>query len=110
MPKTAPFMPNPPAPLPPSVPVDDPSDTRQRLLASAEHLFYAEGFHAVGLDRVLRDVGISKQGFYHHFDSKESLVLELIGWHARWWRDESTRLLEQRAGHDACDQISPSLT
>lgn len=94
-----------PTSIPPSVPVHDASDTRQRLLASAERLFHAEGFHTVGLDRVLREVGISKQGFYHHFASKEDLVLEVVHWHACWWRDESPRLLAERGGPDARRQI-----
>jgi AcrR family transcriptional regulator len=78
--------------------VGDPSPTRQKLLETAESLFHAEGFHAVGLERILRAVGITKQGFYRHFDSKEDLVASVIHWHDRWWRDNCRQLLARRAG------------
>jgi len=87
------------------VPVGDLSSTRQKLLETAEALFYAEGFHAVGLDRILRAVGITKQGFYRHFASKEDLVADVIHWHDRWWRDNCRQLLAHRAGPDARRQL-----
>lgn len=92
--------------LPTRVPVDDPSPTRQKLLETAEALFDAEGFHAVGLDRILKTVGISKQAFYRHFESKEELVADVIHWHDRWWRDHCRKLLAQRAGPDIRRQLS----
>lgn len=99
-PEKRPAAPPAPAGLPTRVPVGDPSVTRRRLIEAAEALFYAEGFHAVGLDRVLLAVGISKQGFYRHFESKDDLALEVVRWHDRWWRDHSRRLLAERAGGD----------
>lgn len=91
--------------LPSRVPVGDSSSTRQKLVEAAEALFHAEGFHAVGLDRILREVGISKQGFYRHFESKEDLVAEVVHWHDRWWRDHCRQLLARRAGTDARRQL-----
>jgi AcrR family transcriptional regulator len=58
--------------------MDPPSNTRGRLIAAALDLFYTYGFHAVGLDQVLRTVGISKQAFYHHFESKDALTIEVV--------------------------------
>jgi len=52
--------------------------TRDRLIAAAQARFYNAGFHAVGLDQVLHDVGITKQAFYRHFESKDELALETI--------------------------------
>ena len=104
---TRPFQPAPadPTALPSRVTVGDPSPTRQKLLETAEALFDAEGFHAVGLDRILRVVGITKQAFYRHFDSKEDLVAGVLHWHDRWWRDNCRQLLAQRAGPDAYRQL-----
>jgi AcrR family transcriptional regulator len=87
------------------VPVGDSSPTRQKLLETAEALFHAEGFHEVGLKRILREVGITKQGFYRHFDSKEDLVADVIRWHDRWWRDNCRQILADRAGPDARRQL-----
>ena len=48
---------------------------RNRLLATATRLFYAEGIHAVGIDRIIAEAGVAKATFYNHFPSKDDLVL-----------------------------------
>ncbi len=50
---------------------------RGELLAAAERLFYAKGYEQTSVQDILDEVGFSKGGFYHHFDSKLS-VLEAI--------------------------------
>jgi AcrR family transcriptional regulator len=95
----------PQAKTPDRIPVGDPSAARQRILQVAEKLFYLEGFHAVGLDRILREVGISKQAFYKHFSTKEDLVVEVIRWHDRWWRDHCRAYLQKEAGDDPRRQL-----
>jgi AcrR family transcriptional regulator len=52
--------------------------TPQRLIDAAYELFTRQGFHAVGLDRILADAGVSKQTFYNHFESKEDLMLAVL--------------------------------
>jgi AcrR family transcriptional regulator len=47
---------------------------RERLLASASELFYAEGVHTVGIDRVIEHAGVAKASLYNIFGSKEGLV------------------------------------
>ena len=47
---------------------------RERLLATASRLFYTEGIHAVGVDRLVREAGVTRATFYRHFPSKEDLV------------------------------------
>lgn len=47
---------------------------RTRLLDAAEALFYAEGIHAVGIDRVLERAGVAKASLYTTFGSKDALV------------------------------------
>jgi AcrR family transcriptional regulator len=46
----------------------------ERLLAAAGDLFYAEGVHSVGIDRVIERAGVAKASLYNTFGSKESLV------------------------------------
>jgi AcrR family transcriptional regulator len=48
------------------------------LLATAQRLFDREGFHAVGIDRILAEAGIAKMTLYHHFPSKEALVVGVL--------------------------------
>jgi AcrR family transcriptional regulator len=47
---------------------------RERLLATARRLFYAEGIHAVGVDRLVGEAGVTRATFYRHFPTKEALV------------------------------------
>jgi AcrR family transcriptional regulator len=55
-----------------------PALTRERLLDAAAVLFYEHGFHAVGLDRILAEVGVTKTTFYNHFESKDALVVAVL--------------------------------
>jgi AcrR family transcriptional regulator len=47
---------------------------RERLLAAADELFYAEGVHTVGIDRIIDRAGVAKASLYKAFGSKEELV------------------------------------
>jgi AcrR family transcriptional regulator len=47
---------------------------RERLLAAADELFYAEGVHTVGIDRVIEHAGVAKASLYSTFGSKDQLV------------------------------------
>jgi AcrR family transcriptional regulator len=47
---------------------------RERLLASADELFYAGGVHSVGIDRIIEHAGVAKGSLYNIFGSKERLV------------------------------------
>jgi AcrR family transcriptional regulator len=51
--------------------VDTPRD---RLLAVASGLFYAEGIKGVGVDRILSEAGVTRATMYRHFAGKEALV------------------------------------
>jgi AcrR family transcriptional regulator len=51
---------------------------RDRLLASAEALFYEEGINAVGIDRVIAHAGVAKASLYKCFGSKEELVRSYV--------------------------------
>lgn len=54
------------------------SPARRRLLDTATRLFYAEGIHAVGIDRIIAEAGVAKATFYNHFPSKDDLVLAYV--------------------------------
>jgi AcrR family transcriptional regulator len=47
---------------------------RDRLVAAANELFYAEGIHTVGVDRIIEHAGVSRASFYNNFESKEELI------------------------------------
>lgn len=55
-----------------------PSAARDRLLRTASELFYADGIHAVGVDRVISEAAVTRATFYRHFPGKEALVVEYL--------------------------------
>ena len=52
----------------------DRASARDRLLAAADELFYGEGVHTVGIDKVLERAGVAKATLYSTFGSKDELV------------------------------------
>lgn len=64
-----------------------PSAVRDRILATAAKLFYRNGVHAVGVDRVVDESGIAKTSLYRHFGSKDALVAAFLEQEdADFWR------------------------
>ncbi len=73
---------------------------RQRLLASATHLFCKNGISATGVDAIVAGAGTAKTTLYKEFGSKENLVhivLETEGKHWREWFFDAA----ERGGGDA---------
>ena len=56
---------------------------RERLLAAADELFYSEGVHVVGVDRIARRAKVTKATLYNTFGSKEELVRAYLDRHLR---------------------------
>ncbi|WP_405592732.1 TetR/AcrR family transcriptional regulator [Streptomyces sp. NBC_01190] len=54
------------------------SAARERLLGTAGRLFYAEGIHTVGVDRLVAEAKVTNATFYRHFRSKEDLAVAYI--------------------------------
>lgn len=65
----------------------------QRLLDVASRLFYAEGIHAVGIDRVIAEASVAKATLYAHFPSKADLVAAYLARRSRAWVDVAERRL-----------------
>jgi AcrR family transcriptional regulator len=71
---------------------------RERLLAAANELFYAEGVHTVGIDRVIERAGVAKASLYSTFGSKDELVRAYLeGRYAK----RQARVLERIEKYDA---------
>lgn len=63
---------------------------RERLLQSADALFYREGIHVVGIDRILAESGVAKASLYGTFKSKDELV--------RAYLEDRFKALSERIG------------
>jgi AcrR family transcriptional regulator len=57
-----------------TTPPESRAPARERLLAAADELFYAEGVQSVGIDRIIEHAGVAKASLYNLFGSKEALV------------------------------------
>jgi AcrR family transcriptional regulator len=55
-----------------------PSEARSRLLNTALRIFYAEGIHAVGIDRIVEEARVTRATLYRHFLGKEELVVAYL--------------------------------
>lgn len=51
---------------------------RDDLIETALRLFYQNGFHATGIDKILAESGVAKMTLYKHFRSKDELVLAAL--------------------------------
>ncbi|MAP04586.1 MAG: hypothetical protein CME48_06365 [Halieaceae bacterium] len=54
------------------------ADTRQRLLDIAEQLFAERGFYGVSIAAIASEVGLTKQGLLHYFNSKQKLYGAIV--------------------------------
>lgn len=55
-----------------------PSEARSRLLGTAVRIFYSEGIHSVGIDRIIEEAQVTRATLYRHFAGKEDLVLAYL--------------------------------
>jgi AcrR family transcriptional regulator len=68
---------------------------RERLLAAANELFYEEGIHTVGIDRVIERAGVAKASLYSTFGSKDELVQAYLAERAEIRRERITARVEK---------------
>lgn len=57
-----------------------------RILAAAAKLFYERGIHAVGVDLIAAEAGVTKKTLYDRFGSKEQIVVEYLANRDERWR------------------------
>ncbi|MEQ8355337.1 MAG: TetR/AcrR family transcriptional regulator [Kiloniellaceae bacterium] len=71
---------------------------REELVGKALLAFYAHGFHATGMDRLVVETGISKTSMYKHFRSKDDLILAAIQLRDTQFRDWLFRRMKALGG------------
>ena len=53
-------------------------ETRERIVNSARRLFNRKGFTEVTIDEIMRHAGLTRGGFYKHFNTKEQLYAHAV--------------------------------
>ena len=46
------------------------TDTREKILATAEKLIYENGIHATGMDLLVKTSGVARKSIYRYFANK----------------------------------------
>lgn len=72
-------------------PKDHKNRSRKRIVEAARELFNSHGFDRVSIDMVMQRAGLTRGGFYSHFESKEALfaaaVDSFLMGRGKEWRD-----------------------
>jgi len=68
------------------------TNTRDKILTTAEQLIYQNGIHATGMDLLVRTSGVARKSIYHHFANKDEVAAAALNardvrWMA-WFRTE----------------------
>lgn len=83
-----------------------PAPSKIKILATADELFYQEGIHTVGVDRIIAGARVTKATFYKHFRSKDLLIIAYVEGRDRQVREWFT--VREQAG-DAPREIARAL-
>src|SRR5690242_19289400 len=61
---------------------------RAEMCRTAAQIFRDRGFDATSVSDIARALGLTKAGLYHHFESKEALLFEIMSFGLDKVRDE----------------------
>jgi len=75
-----------------------PGSAKARIMVAADRLFYGEGIHTVGVQRVIEESEVTRVTFYRHFPSKDDLVLAYLARRAERARAAVTTLIAAHPG------------
>jgi len=64
------------------------STPRERVIATANRLFYEQGYQATGINQIIDEASVAKASLYQLFRSKDDLLVEyLVRREHDWWAD-----------------------
>lgn len=71
------------------------TNTREKILKTAEDLIYQNGIHAMGMDLLVKTSGVARKSIYRHFANKEDVASAALTerdkrW-MHWFRTESDK-------------------
>ncbi len=82
------------------------TDTKEKILDTAERLFSQQGYDATSLRHIIAEAGVNLAAIHYHFGSKQELLDELVTRKAAPVNEERLRLLD-RAEAEAGDAAPP---
>jgi len=68
------------------------TNTREKILTTAEELIYQNGIHATGMELLVKTSGVARKSIYHHFTNKDEVAAAALNardvrW-MEWFRRE----------------------
>ncbi|OZD84664.1 TetR/AcrR family transcriptional regulator [Rhodococcus sp. 05-339-2] len=78
----------------------------ERVLATADRLFYERGIHATGVDLIADEAGVSKTTMYTYFRTKDDLVAAYLQGRSDRWQRHVAEQLEVRGGSSTDKALS----
>ncbi len=75
------------------------TNARERLLDTAEDLFYTQGTRGTGVEQILQVSGVGRASFYRHFASKDELVVAVLRRRRQLWATVTVPRVLERGGH-----------
>ena len=76
------------------------SNPKERILAVASRLFFAQGYTATGINQILDEASVAKASLYQHYGSKEELGLVYLQRAREDWFQSFYRFLGNKRGAD----------
>jgi AcrR family transcriptional regulator len=77
---------------------------REQIINVALNLFYKDGFHATGVERIREGACVSKKTLYNHFKSKDELILAVLRRRDEEFRNNFMRAVE-RFGNTPAERL-----
>jgi AcrR family transcriptional regulator len=89
-----------------------PSAARERILETVDRLFYDEGIHAVGIQRIIAASAVTRVTLYRHFPSKDDLIAAYLTRRGDYDREQITGIIAAHPADPrrALEEIGTTLT
>jgi len=69
------------------------SAVKERILDVASRLFYEQGYNLTGINQIIEEADIARASLYHHFKSKDDLLMSYLKEaEAKWFVDLEAHL------------------
>ena len=85
-----------------------PQSPREKLIATANELFYSKGISNVGINEIIQAAGVARMTLYNNFKSKEALVKEVLSMRAEKRASKLNTIFE--SGADPKKQLNDIVT
>lgn len=82
---------------------------RDAILDAARSLLERDGIDGAGLSSIAREVGLSKANLYRYFESREAILLEILGRELQGWVEEMRAALSDVGEKDAIDRVADAM-